>query len=104
MVRPDIGGCQVSCGYVTLRDMASTEVEVTDASFARLIGHQLRAFRVEAGLSQSKLARKIDVADATIQRIEAGKDTTTATIQAVLDELGRTAAELLRSAERATPP
>jgi transcriptional regulator with XRE-family HTH domain len=73
-----------------------------EESLAVLIGRVLRRFREDAELSQSKLARKIDVADATIQRIESGKDTTTTTIQAILDELGRTGAELLRSAT--TPP
>lgn len=46
------------------------------------IANQLREARIQAGLTQAELAEKIGVARPTITQIEAGKPTTTATLEA----------------------
>lgn len=66
-------------------------------TFAEAVGKRIRKLRNEAKISQEKLGRRIEMSKETVRRIEAGEGTTTATIDTILDALGKTGEELIQT-------
>ena len=62
---------------------------------AVLLGRRMRKIRDEQRVSQEKLAQRADVSRETVRRVEAGLETTTATIDRLLAALGVDAVKLL---------
>jgi transcriptional regulator with XRE-family HTH domain len=76
----------------------SIEPLMTDKAILAEIGHRLGRRRVELELTQADLAREAGVGKRTVERVEAGESTQTATLIRILRVL-----ELLGALETAIP-
>jgi transcriptional regulator with XRE-family HTH domain len=86
-------GVVVACCVVPQRSVMGGDVTT--------IGAQIRALRVQAGLSQRQLAAKVGVGFPHLSKIEAGKETPSADlVQRIAVSLNADADELLLLADR----
>lgn len=75
--------------------MQSAE-KVATARFAPILGHAMRALRESIpGLTQERLGQKAGLTRETVRRVEAGHETTTTTVDKLLDAMGYDGDDLL---------
>jgi transcriptional regulator with XRE-family HTH domain len=78
-------------------------VDVRVDEVGEVLGRVIRKLRLDRGVSQEGLARRLEMSRETVRRIEFGEGTTTATLSRVLEALDYTAADLLDARNSDTP-